>query len=68
MGHAGCCPDVLRDLLLPTTDAGVLAQAGVVGVVVVWLLVVTRRQPDLRLLVLGGAVFVAGLFMLRGAH
>ena len=59
---------MFRDLLLPTTDAGVLAQAGIVGVVVVWLLVLTRRQRDLQFLVLGAAVFVAGLFMLRAAH
>lgn len=59
---------MLRDLILPTTDAGVFAQAGAVGVVAVWLLFVTRRQPDLWRLTLGATVFVAGLFALRAAH
>jgi hypothetical protein len=58
----------MRDLLLPTTDAGVLAQAVLALVVFAALLVVTRRDRDLRLLVVGTAVLTAGLFMLRAAH
>lgn len=58
---------MLRDLMmLLTTNVGVLDQAGIVGLVVVWLQV-ARRQPDLRLL-LGAAASVAGLFALRAAH
>jgi hypothetical protein len=59
---------MMRDLLLPTTDAGVAMQAVVVAVLFGALLVRTRHDPDLRLLVAGGTVFVAGLFMLRAAH
>jgi hypothetical protein len=59
---------VIRDLLLPTTDAGVFAQAVLALVVFVALFVRVRRERDLRLLVVGGAVFTAGLFMLRAAH
>jgi hypothetical protein len=58
----------MRDLLLPTTDAGVLAQAVLALLLFVTCFVLTRRDRDLRLLVLGGAVFTAGLFMLRAAH
>jgi hypothetical protein len=58
----------MRDLLLPTTDAGVFAQAGIALVVFVVLFVIARRDRDLRLLVVGAAVFTAGLFMLRAAH
>jgi hypothetical protein len=58
----------MRDLLLPTTDAGVAMQAVVVAVLFAALLVRVRHDRDLRLLVLGAAVFVAGLFMLRAAH
>jgi hypothetical protein len=56
----------MRDLLLPTTDAGVFAQAGIA--LVVFVVLFARRDRDLRLLVVGAAVFTAGLFMLRAAH
>jgi hypothetical protein len=59
---------MMRDLLLPTTDAGVAVQAVIAAVLFGALLVRTRDEPDLRLLVAGGMVFVAGLFMLRAAH
>jgi hypothetical protein len=58
----------MRDLLLPTTDAGVAMQALVAAVLFGALLVRTRHDRDLRLLVAGAMVFVAGLFMLRAAH
>jgi hypothetical protein len=58
----------MRDLLLPTTDAGVAVQAVIMVVVFGALFVRTRHDRDLRLLVLGRAMFVAGLFMLRVAH
>ena len=58
----------MRDLVLPTTDAGVAVQAVIVAIVVAALLLRTWHDRDLRLLVLGSGVFVAGLFMLRAAH
>ncbi len=55
------------ELLLPRTDAGVLAQAVVVSLVGALLLRPARRAGLMQLWV-GGAVFAAGLFMLRAAH
>ncbi len=57
----------LVELLLPRTDAGVLAQAIVVGVVFALLLRPARRA-ELVQLWLGALVFTAGLFVLRAAH
>lgn len=57
----------LVELLLPRTDAGVLGQAVVVSVLGVLLLRPARRAGLLQLW-LGGAVFTAGLFVLRAAH
>ncbi len=57
----------LVELLLPRTDAGVLAQALVVLAVLAVLL-----RPALRarvfVLWLGSAMFIAGLFALRASH
>ncbi len=55
------------ELLLPRTDAGVLAQAAVVTVAFVLLIRWARRVALLQLWV-GGAMFTAGLFMLRAVH
>lgn len=55
------------DLLLPSTDAGVAAQAVLMSVVFGLLLWPARRIGLLQLWA-GGAVFTAGLFVLRGAH
>lgn len=57
----------LVDLLLPSTDAGVLGQACVVSLLFALLIRPARR---LRLMQLwaGGAAFTAGLFVLRAAH
>lgn len=57
----------LVDLLLPSTDSGVLVQAIVVSVVFA-LLVRPARSAALMQLWTGGAVFTAGLFVLRAAH
>lgn len=57
----------LVDLLLPSTDAGVLFQAVVVSVFFA-LLVRPARRAGLLPLWTGGAVFTAGLFMMRAAH
>jgi hypothetical protein len=58
----------LRDLILPTTNAGVAMQLGVVlaaGVVggIVW-----RRNRDARLFVFGATLFGLGLIGLRALH
>ena len=58
----------MRDLLYPTTDAGVAVQAIVATLLWVLLLARTWGDRDLRLLTVGAGVFVAGLFMLRAAH
>lgn len=57
----------LVELLLPRTDAGVLAQAVVVLLVLLGLWWPARRAQLLPLW-LGGAVFLAGLFALRASH
>jgi hypothetical protein len=56
------------DLLLPSTDAGVLVQ--VVGWVVVsgLGLYLTRNNKDLRLLVVGISILVLALMALRAVH
>lgn len=55
------------DLLLPSTDAGVGVQAVVLAVVFALLFRPARRLGVLQLWA-GIAVFLAGLFVLRGAH
>ena len=57
----------LVELLLPRTDAGVLVQALVVLAAFALLFRPARRAGLLQLLV-GGLVFVAGLFALRASH
>lgn len=57
----------LVELLLPRTDAGVLAQAVAVAVVFALLLRPARRA-QLTQLWIGSATFTAGLFMLRAMH
>ncbi len=57
----------LVELLLPRTDAGVLVQA-VVVIALLALLYRPARRAALMQLWLGGAVFTAGLFMLRASH
>jgi len=60
--------DVLTEIILPRTDAGVLAQALGAALVFVITLVLVRRQPELRLLVLGIATMTAAGFGLRALH
>ncbi len=55
------------ELLLPRTDAGVLGQAIVMSIVF-GLLFRPAHRVELMQLWVGGAVFTAGLFMLRAAH
>jgi hypothetical protein len=55
------------DLLLPSTDRGVLLQGvGVVGVFA--LLYLPARRWELLQLWVGSFAFVAGLFVLRASH
>ena len=58
----------MRDLLLPTTDAGALLQVVLLAVAVGALLWVTRRHRDLRLLVAGTGLLLLALMALRAAH
>lgn len=55
------------DLLLPSTDAGVAAQAVLLAGVFALLFLPARGLGVVQLWA-GGAVFTAGLFVLRGAH
>lgn len=59
---------MLTDLLLPRTDAGVLAQGAAVGAALTIAAIAVRRSPDLRWLVAGLAVMALGLFGLRALH
>ncbi len=58
----------MKDLLLPRTDAGVLAQAVVATLVYVGGFVVVRRHRELRTFVLGLATVTAAWFGLRALH
>jgi hypothetical protein len=57
----------LVELLLPRTDLGVLVQAVVVLLALALLYRPARRAALLQLWA-GGAVFLAGLFVLRASH
>lgn len=58
----------LRDLLLPRTDAGVLAQAVVVTIAFLAALVVVNRSREVRLLVLGIGLVALGWMALGILH
>ena len=58
----------MRDLLLPRTDGGVLAQAVVMGVIFTLALVLVRRDRELRLLVAGMTALTGAWFGLRSLH
>jgi hypothetical protein len=60
--------DVILDLLLPATDAGVAAQLAVVIVVVAIALWRFWSNPEIRLLVVGSGIVVLGLMGLRALH
>jgi hypothetical protein len=60
--------DVILDLLLPATDAGVAAQLVVVFVVVAIALWRFWSNPEIRLLVVGSGIVVLGLMGLRALH
>ena len=56
------------DVLLPATDAGVAFQFGVVLTTGAVAMVVTRRDRDVRLLVIGVTVLLVALMALRAVH
>ena len=56
------------DLLLPRTDAGAGVQAIVALVLFVVALAAVRRNPDLRVFVLGLGTITAAWFALRTVH
>ncbi|MEX2625900.1 MAG: hypothetical protein WD225_03390 [Ilumatobacteraceae bacterium] len=58
----------MRDLLLPRTDAGVLAQVLIVVVLTVLGVVVARRERAVVLLVVGVGVVLLGMMGVRGLH
>ena len=59
---------ILRELLLPRTDAGVLAQVMVVVPLFALWIWAARRDPDHRLLAIGAATFTLAFFALRTLH
>jgi hypothetical protein len=58
----------MRDLLLPRTDSGVVAQLAVAAVVLAVAFVVVRRDRELRLLVVGVAVMTVAWCAARSLH
>ena len=58
----------MTDLLLPATDAGVLVQVVVLVVVTTGALYLTRHHRDLRILVIGIALLIAGVMAVRAIH
>jgi hypothetical protein len=58
----------LRDLILPTTNAGVAFQLGMVLAAGVLGGVVWRRNRDARLFITGATLFGLGLIGLRALH
>ena len=61
--------DLLLDIALPRTDAGVAAQW--IAIAVIWpvaLVAVRNRSRDIKLFVVGLAVLNVALFALRTVH
>lgn len=58
----------VRELIFPTTDAGVAIQLALVVVAGTLAWVLLRRQRDARLLVVGATLFGLGLIGLRALH
>jgi hypothetical protein len=59
---------LMSDLLLPRTDAGVAVQALVVVPLLLGALVAVRRQSELRTFVLGVLLVTSGFMGLRTLH
>jgi hypothetical protein len=60
--------DFLLDLALPSTDAGVIAQAVIVGSSIAGAYWFVRKRPELRIFVVGLAVLSFSLMALRAVH
>ena len=64
LGHV----DWLLDLILPSTDGGVLVQLVAVLLVFGLLLWRFRRDPEIRLVLIGSGLVILGLFGFRALH
>lgn len=60
--------DMILDLLLPTTDAGVAAQLALFFGVVVIALWRFWSNSEIRLLVIGSGIVILGLMGVRALH
>lgn len=58
----------MTDVLLPRTDAGVLAQVAAVTLIVAAATWLTRRRPELRLVVVGFGLVAYGVMGVRALH
>ena len=58
----------MRELFFPRTDAGVVFQASIVFPVLLIVLVLLRRDRELRIFVLGVFMVVLAFFGLRALH
>lgn len=58
----------MMDKLLPATDGGVAVQAALAALILSAALVLVRRDPEMRLLVVGLMTLTAALFALRTLH
>ena len=58
----------MLDILLPETDGGAASQFLVLILITILALVMTRQNRDLRILILGVAVLLAGLLAVRAIH
>ncbi len=59
---------IVRELLLPRTDAGVAVQVAVVAVVGVIAFWLARSDREIRTFVLGCVIFTYAFFGLRAVH
>lgn len=59
---------MIRDLLYPRTDAGVLAQVILVAVAAVFVVVLVRRERALVVFTIGVTLVVLGFFGFRALH
>ena len=58
----------MRDVLFPTTDAGVAIQLAILAVGGLIVLIAVWRRPNLRLLVTGLWILSLALFSIRALH
>jgi CHASE2 domain-containing sensor protein len=58
----------MLDFLLPTTDAGVAVQFAVWATASVGGFIATRKNKDVRLLIIGLSILALGLLSVRAIH